>query len=181
MLYDELNEFVYRFGLDKAIELIRQAKISNENSLSTEVFIDNDFYVKSLLQIVSEEYALSKDDLLNSTNREVTEARKICYSIMKHDLAMQLSEIAFLFNKHDSTICRALSSLIKSILKKSVAKRKYDSIRTQIIDLKAKHNEKRAGNNQQFETPRIELKSIVLGIKNDWLIFFKKNKNNKEY
>jgi chromosomal replication initiation ATPase DnaA len=132
VFYKESAELIHLAGLDKAIEIIRDGKKQFKTESEPNTIEDSDYYTKKLFKLVCEFYNCTSEDLITDTSREITEARKICFSIMKYILSMQYEEIGYIFGKDESTICRGVTSY-QSIYKQNPAFRdKYDSVEKQM-------------------------------------------------
>lgn len=131
LLYKSVNACLYHIGVDQTILLLRKALEKKKNGISSKKgFPDPEFFIRKLFKIVSKPYGIMTDrQLIEDKERHITEARKICFALMKWDLKMQYNEIALIFFKDPSTICRQVIAFQKKIKDDRDFEEKFKAIR----------------------------------------------------
>lgn len=104
--FKEVQRVISKYGLEKVLEQLRKIHLTNDDDYEKEVY-------NHILTITSNKYNLEKDVVLFSNKRGiVTEARRMCFALMKEHLAFSDEEIGTYFGgKTRQFINRELKSL----------------------------------------------------------------------
>ncbi len=104
--FKEVQRVISKYGLDKVLEQLRKIHLTNNDDYEKEVY-------NHILTITSNKYNLDKDIVLFSNKRgTVTEARRMCFALMKEHLPFSDEEIGSYFGgKTRQYINRELNSL----------------------------------------------------------------------
>lgn len=102
----ELHRVITKFGADKVLSQIRKLHLESDNEFTKDV-------CNYIIIVTSNKYLISTNDLMYSNKRgTITNARKMCFALMKEHLTITDEEIGGYFGgKARQYINNQLSSL----------------------------------------------------------------------
>ena len=101
-IFKHIYNVMRRYGVQNVIHKLRQLEAQGIDHFETEV-------IEAIIVHVTCQYEISRKDLFEGKKRGAcSDARKMCYILMKENLSLNEMQIAWYFDRHNKAVYRAM-------------------------------------------------------------------------
>lgn len=101
-IFKHIYNIMRRYGVQNVIQRLRQLEAQGIDHFETEI-------IEAIIVQVTSSFSISRKDLFERKKRGASsDARKMCYVLMKENLTLNEMQIAWYFDRHNKAVYRAM-------------------------------------------------------------------------